>query len=86
MHGPFHDLRLQDMFAGGTETIATTLAWAMSELVRSPEIMAKAQQEVREVLGEDRAVITNSLIVISLNSTTQSWSSRRSLGCIRPLL
>ncbi|KAF7012890.1 unnamed protein product [Triticum aestivum] len=51
---------LSDMFAGGTETIATTLAWAMSELVRSPEIMAKAQQEVREVLGEGRAVITNS--------------------------
>ncbi|KAF7005516.1 hypothetical protein CFC21_020633 [Triticum aestivum] len=51
---------LSDMFAGGTETIATTLAWAMSELVRSPEIMAKAQQEVREVLGEGRSVITNS--------------------------
>lgn len=51
---------LFDIFAGATATIGTTLTWAMSELVRRPETMAKAQQEVREVLGEDRAVITNS--------------------------
>lgn len=31
----------------------------MSELVNNPEVMAKAQLEVREVLGPDRAVITN---------------------------
>ena len=35
----------------------------MSELLNNPEGMAKAQQEVREVLGEDRAVITNSDLV-----------------------
>ncbi|KAF7005526.1 hypothetical protein CFC21_020642 [Triticum aestivum] len=51
---------LLDIFAGGTETTGSVLAWAMSELVRNPEIMAKAQQEVREVLGVDRVVITNS--------------------------
>ncbi|KAF7012877.1 hypothetical protein CFC21_027025 [Triticum aestivum] len=51
---------LLDIFAGGTETTGSTLAWAMSELVRNPEIMAKAQQEIQEVVGEDRAVITNS--------------------------
>uniref|UniRef100_A0ACD5V1H6 Uncharacterized protein n=1 Tax=Avena sativa TaxID=4498 RepID=A0ACD5V1H6_AVESA len=50
---------LFDMFAAGTETTGNVLAWAMSELVHNPEIMAKAQQEVREVLGEGRAVITN---------------------------
>lgn len=50
---------LFDIFAGGTETTGGVLAWAMSELVHTPEIMIKAQQEVREVLGEDRAVITN---------------------------
>ena len=32
----------------------------MSELVRHPEIMGKAQPEVREVLGQYRATIGNS--------------------------
>jgi cytochrome P450 len=31
----------------------------MSELVRHPDVMEKAQLEIREVLGEDRAVITH---------------------------
>uniref|UniRef100_A0A453T7D6 Uncharacterized protein n=1 Tax=Aegilops tauschii subsp. strangulata TaxID=200361 RepID=A0A453T7D6_AEGTS len=36
-----------DMFAGGSETAATTLQWAMSELVRNPRTMLTAQDEVR---------------------------------------
>jgi cytochrome P450 len=32
----------------------------MSELVTNPRVMAKAQQEIRQVLGEHRTVITNS--------------------------
>ena len=49
----------QDMFAAGTESTSTVLEWTMSELVIHPEAMAKAQQEVRQVLGEKRAIITN---------------------------
>ncbi|CAL4981887.1 unnamed protein product [Urochloa decumbens] len=37
-----------DMFAAGTETSSTTLNWCMTELVRNPWAMAKAQAEVRE--------------------------------------
>ena len=36
------------MLAAGTDTAAATLDWAMSELVRKPEVMEKAQSEVRE--------------------------------------
>lgn len=36
------------MFAAGTETSSTMIEWAMSELVKSPNIMVKAQQEVRD--------------------------------------
>ncbi|XP_047068062.1 zealexin A1 synthase-like [Lolium rigidum] len=44
---------------GAVGTISSILVWAMSELVCHPDVMSKAQQEVRKVLGKDRAVISN---------------------------
>ncbi|OAY81615.1 Premnaspirodiene oxygenase, partial [Ananas comosus] len=41
-----------DMFAAGTETSSTLTEWVMSELIKNPNIMAKAQQEVREAFKE----------------------------------
>ncbi|CAL4945478.1 unnamed protein product [Urochloa decumbens] len=41
---------LFDVFAAGSETTATTTIWAMSELVRSPVAMERAQSEVRQLL------------------------------------
>ncbi|XP_022866114.1 premnaspirodiene oxygenase-like [Olea europaea var. sylvestris] len=38
-----------DMFTAGTETSSTTLDWAMAELMKNPDVMAKAQDEVRQV-------------------------------------
>nr|KYP65591.1 Cytochrome P450 71D11 [Cajanus cajan] len=40
-----------DIFAAGGETAATTINWAMAEMIRDPTIMEKAQVEVREVFG-----------------------------------
>ncbi|XP_054817091.1 cytochrome P450 71D10-like [Prosopis cineraria] len=42
---------IQDMFFDATETTATILEWAMSELLRNPETMEEAQAEVRKVFG-----------------------------------
>ncbi|XP_071687307.1 premnaspirodiene oxygenase-like [Rutidosis leptorrhynchoides] len=40
-----------DIFSAGTETCSATLEWAMSEILRNPEVLVKAQKEVREVFN-----------------------------------
>ncbi|XP_057762772.1 cytochrome P450 71D8-like [Arachis stenosperma] len=46
---------IMDIFAAGTDTSASTLEWAMSEMVRNPRVMAKSQAEVREAFrGKQR--------------------------------
>ncbi|XP_013635994.1 PREDICTED: cytochrome P450 76C2-like isoform X2 [Brassica oleracea var. oleracea] len=43
---------LLDLFGAGTDTNSSTVEWAMSELLRSPKTMAKAQAEINRVLGQ----------------------------------
>ncbi|KAG6516667.1 hypothetical protein ZIOFF_027140 [Zingiber officinale] len=40
-----------DMVAAGTASTKATLEWAMAELIRHPEEMAKVQEEIRRVAG-----------------------------------
>ncbi|CAI9087716.1 OLC1v1021861C1 [Oldenlandia corymbosa var. corymbosa] len=40
---------LLDIFTAGSETSASTVDWAMAEMIRNPAIMNRAQEEVREV-------------------------------------
>ncbi|XP_020252853.1 cytochrome P450 71A1-like isoform X2 [Asparagus officinalis] len=42
---------LMNIFIAGTDTSAATVIWAMSELMRNPAVMKKAQRTVREVVG-----------------------------------
>lgn len=37
------------MFFAGTDTTASTLVWTLTELIRNPSLMERAQAEVREV-------------------------------------
>ncbi|CAN6237369.1 unnamed protein product [Urochloa humidicola] len=50
-----------DMFGAGSETSATTLVWAMAELMRNPRVMRKAQDEVRRELAGDGKVTEDKL-------------------------
>ncbi|KAM1047281.1 hypothetical protein ACFX2C_026654 [Malus domestica] len=46
----------QDLIAGGTDTSATNLEWAMSELIKQPSLIKKATEELDRVIGRERWV------------------------------
>jgi cytochrome P450 len=50
------------MFGASSETSATTLKWAMAELMRNPAVMRKAQDEVRGALAGHDEVAEDSLV------------------------
>ncbi|KAL6646998.1 hypothetical protein ACP70R_014435 [Stipagrostis hirtigluma subsp. patula] len=45
-----------DLIAGGTDTSSVTVEWAMSELLRNPEALAMATEELDRVVGGHRLV------------------------------
>ncbi|TYG82575.1 hypothetical protein ES288_D01G100100v1 [Gossypium darwinii] len=45
-----------DMLIAGTETSSTAVEWAMSEMMKNPRILEKAQAEVRQVYDRTREV------------------------------
>lgn len=45
-----------DILVGGTETITTTVEWALVQLLKHPGIIKKAQDELNEVVGHERVV------------------------------
>ncbi|KAK3145111.1 hypothetical protein QOZ80_4AG0323310 [Eleusine coracana subsp. coracana] len=42
---------IMDTFVGGIDTTSVTILWAMSELIRKPRVLKKAQEEIRSVVG-----------------------------------
>ncbi|CAL4994538.1 unnamed protein product [Urochloa decumbens] len=54
-----------DMFGAGSDTSSTLMNWCMTELVRSPAVMAKAQHEVREAFKGKRTITEDDLKELS---------------------
>ncbi|KAG0460241.1 hypothetical protein HPP92_023369 [Vanilla planifolia] len=52
---------LQNMFIAGTETLSNTVEFAIVELIRQPELLARAQQEMDAVVGRGRLVTEGDL-------------------------
>lgn len=42
--------KFQEILGAGTDTTASTMEWAMSEMIKNPRVMKKAQEEARRVL------------------------------------
>jgi len=47
---------LQDLINGGTDTSTMTVEWAISELLKQPQLLQKATEELDRVIGRDRWV------------------------------
>ncbi|XP_073148499.1 cytochrome P450 76T24-like [Henckelia pumila] len=47
---------LMDLILAGTEATAITVEWIMAELIRNPEKMAKARNELQTLIGSDKQV------------------------------
>ncbi|GJN24567.1 hypothetical protein PR202_gb12316 [Eleusine coracana subsp. coracana] len=52
---------IQDIIAGGTESSAVTMEWAMTELLLRPDAMAAATDELDRVVGSERWVTERDL-------------------------
>ncbi|XP_044497381.1 cytochrome P450 71D11-like [Mangifera indica] len=50
-----------DIFGAGGETAATTIDWTMSELMKNPRLLEKAQAEVRQVFNSKSKVDETSI-------------------------
>nr|AWH66840.1 flavonoid 3'-hydroxylase [Chrysanthemum x morifolium] len=47
---------LLNLFAAGTDTSSSTVEWAIAELIRHPQILKQAREEIDAVVGQDRLV------------------------------
>ncbi|XP_066317522.1 flavonoid 3'-monooxygenase CYP75B3-like [Miscanthus floridulus] len=52
---------LLNLFTAGTDTTSSTVEWALAELIRHPDVLKKAQQELDAVVGRDRLVSESDL-------------------------
>ncbi|XP_077227062.1 cytochrome P450 71A9-like [Tasmannia lanceolata] len=56
---------LMDMLIAGTDTSSSSLVWTMSELIRNPRVMKRAQNEVRQIIGKKERVQESDLHLLN---------------------
>ncbi|XP_011652733.2 cytochrome P450 CYP736A12 [Cucumis sativus] len=45
-----------DLMIGGVDSSSTTIIWALSEIIKNPQVMKKIQEELKEVVGLNKMV------------------------------
>ncbi|PAA84374.1 hypothetical protein BOX15_Mlig023975g1 [Macrostomum lignano] len=54
-HRPFHLVRIcMEMFIAGTDTTSKSMEWLLAHMCLYPQVQAKVQQELDEVVGRER--------------------------------
>ncbi|CAN0910636.1 Geraniol 8-hydroxylase [Linum grandiflorum] len=56
------DLSDQDLFAGGIDTMTSTVEWAMAEMLRNPLIFAKARDEIDQTIGKGNCLLESDVL------------------------
>nr|AKP92850.1 flavonoid 3'5'-hydroxylase [Osteospermum hybrid cultivar] len=52
---------LLNLFSAGTDTSSSSIEWTMAELIRNPQLLKQAQEEMDIVVGRDRLVTESDL-------------------------
>ncbi|KAG0565964.1 hypothetical protein M758_7G026300 [Ceratodon purpureus] len=52
---------LWDAFSASVDTILISSEWTLSEVLRKPDVLAKAQEELDNVVGQDRRVLESDI-------------------------
>lgn len=72
------------MFSAGSETSSTTLNWTMAELIKSPRVMAKVHDEVRQAFQGKNTITDDDVAKLSYLKMVTKESLR--MHCPVPLL
>ncbi|CAD6255840.1 unnamed protein product [Miscanthus lutarioriparius] len=76
-----------DLFSAGSDSASTTLTWCMTELIRYPATMARAQSEVREAFkGKTTTITEDELTRANLSYLKCVVKEALRLHCPVPLL
>ncbi|KAL8148924.1 psoralen synthase-like isoform X1 [Apium graveolens] len=65
-----------DMFVAGTETTATSLEWTIAALIKSPDVMFKLQNEVREIGNGKSMILEGDLVKMNYLKAVMKESMR----------
>lgn len=52
---------MKNLFTAGTDTSTSIIEWALSEMLKSPYILIKAQREIDQVVGRQRMLVESDL-------------------------
>ncbi|XP_054781214.1 flavonoid 3',5'-hydroxylase 1-like [Prosopis cineraria] len=52
---------LLNFFTAGTHSSSSTIIWALTEMLKNPNILKKAQREIDQVVGKERLVLESDL-------------------------
>ena len=69
------------MFAAGTDTSSTVIDWAMSEMMRQPGVLEKAQAEIRQAFNGKKQIHEKDIQNLSYLKVSYKRNSKVTPSC-----